>query len=143
MYKKQAMNKYSLLVNILNRPWPIDIDHAAGCGAIVHSILNSRLESEPLPEPEANKPSKIIAASQDSNIKNSQNGAVMVIPIIGELMKYDEFCGPAGMQTIGKRIQKADKDPDVGSIMLMFDTPGGSVDGIKDLADIIKGTQKQ
>lgn len=136
------MNKYSLLVNILNRPWAIDIDHAAGCGAIVHSILNSRLESEPLPEPEANKPSKIIAASQDSNIKNSQNGAVMVIPIIGELMKYDEFCGPAGMQTIGKRIQKADKDPDVGSIMLMFDTPGGSVDGIKDLADIIKGTQK-
>jgi protease-4 len=75
-------------------------------------------------------------------MNKAPSGSVAVIPVRGELMKYNQFCGPAGMQTIGQRIQEADVHRNISSIMLIVDSPGGTVDGTKALGNIIKGTTK-
>ena len=50
---------------------------------------------------------------------------VVVIPIHGELMKYDQFCGPRGTTSIANDIIAADNDMSVLAIVLHIDTPGG------------------
>lgn len=139
-------NKYSFLSNLLSKPWAINPDYAQNAGSFVASILDPRFEPIKGEEPDNNKPF-CISFAQDSlkypeGYDKAPSGSVAIIPIRGELMKYDEFCGPVGMQTIGKRIQDADLHKNIGSIMLLFDTPGGSVDGIKSLGNIIKNTDK-
>jgi len=139
-------NKYSLLANILYRPWAINFEYAQNAGTLLSSILNPGLEMTAADEPEENKP---FAASYVQNslkysdgYNDSPKGSVAVIPVRGELMKYDEYCGPAGMQTIGKRIVEADNHPNISQIMLLIDSPGGSVDGLITLTNIIKNTKK-
>jgi protease-4 len=140
------MTKYQLLSMIIYRPWAINLDHALGMGNFVSLLLNPNVDFQPSPEPDKNKP-YAVSFVQDSlkypeGYSKAPKGSVAVIPIMGELMKYDEFCGPAGMQTIGQRIQEADQHANISSIMLLMDTPGGSVDGIQTLGEIIKNTEK-
>lgn len=140
------MNKFTFLATILQKPWVIDPDYAQSMGNFVAGILNPSLEISASPEPEANKPYSISIA-QDSlkypeGYDKAPSGSIAIIPIRGELMKQDEFCGPAGMATIGKRIQDADKHKNISATILLFDTPGGSVDGIETLSKIIKNTTK-
>ena len=57
-------------------------------------------------------------------------------------MKNDQYCGPAGMATIGNYIKTADKSEKIDAIILHIDSPGGTVDGTSDLAEIVKNTSK-
>jgi len=134
------MNKFSFISSLLYRPWAIDIDHAWNSGALVQSLLNPNFEFTEGIEPEANKPKLQSLLSNDKT--PGQENTISVIPITGELMKNDQLCGPAGMQTIGERIKEADQNHAIDAIMLVFDTPGGSVDGTQTLSNIIKNTQK-
>ena len=73
------------------------------------------------------------------------SGSVAVIPVKGVLMKDDEDdCGYflAGTATLAKRIQEADNHPNISGIILNFDTPGGTIDGIQAFADSIKAAKK-
>lgn len=139
-------NKYSFVSNLLFRPWAINPEYAQNAGGIIAGILDPRFTITETPEPEGNKPFAVFAVGDSLKYPvgydKAPKGAVAIIPVKGELMKYDEFCGPAGMQTIGKRIQDADSHKNISSIMLIMDTPGGSVDGVKSLGNIIKNTQK-
>lgn len=139
-------NKYSLLASLLFRPWAINFDYAQASGKFVASLLNPNLEIKEAEEPLTHKPFAV-NYFQDSlkypdGYDNAPSGSVAVIPVRGELMKYDQFCGPAGMHTIGKRIQEADAHRNISSIMMVFDTPGGTVDGTKALGNIIKNIEK-
>lgn len=139
-------NKFAFLSNILHRPWAINNEYALNSGFYVASLLYPGTDVIQEEEPVKNKP-HAISIIEDSlkypdGYDDAPSGSIALIPIRGVLMKHDQFCGPAGMQTIGKRIQDADKHSNISSIILLFDTPGGSVDGIKTLSDIIKNTQK-
>lgn len=57
-------------------------------------------------------------------------------------MKDDQFCGPAGMVTIGNLIKSLDQNPNIDAIILDVDSPGGTVDGTMDLAEIIANVSK-
>jgi protease-4 len=140
------MNKFTFLSNILFKPWAISEQFALQSGHYIASLIDPKLEVFPGQEPELSKPSA--ATYIEDSIKwpdgydNAPVGSVAIIPILGPMMKNDQFCGPAGMSTIGRRIQEADNHPHISSIVLKFDTPGGSVDGVKSLGEIIKATNK-
>jgi len=140
-------NKFTFLSSILYRPWAVSAEFALNSGVYISSLLDPNLEIYEGHEPEINKP-HTISIFQDSVGKNSEgydkapSGSIAIIPIVGPLMKQDQFCGPAGMATIGARIKAADEHKNIGAIILKFDTPGGSVDGIKTLSSIIKNTNK-
>jgi signal peptide peptidase SppA len=76
------------------------------------------------------------------------SGAIAVIPIYGMIMHrtmYDMSGGSAGTScsAISTALQAAMADPNVGSIVLDIDSPGGDVDGVDELAAEILQARKQ
>lgn len=66
---------------------------------------------------------------------------VAVIPVIGAITKYaafyDRYFGFVSSSWIGAEIDKAEADPLVKRIVLLFDSPGGMVDGTGQLGNRI------
>lgn len=76
------------------------------------------------------------------------DGGVAVIPVHGVIAKrinlMSQISGGASTQLIARDIRAALDDPNVKSILLHIDSPGGTVDGTEALADLVRdaGTQK-
>jgi signal peptide peptidase SppA len=81
-------------------------------------------------------------AGPSSPFENASPGSVAVISLKGVMMKDDQWCGPQGTATIAEYIRKADANPNISSIVLKIDSPGGTVDGTETLAKTIKSTKK-
>lgn len=67
---------------------------------------------------------------------------VAIIPICGPLMKSD-FCGELGTASLKQLTQMASISDSVKTIIFLIDSPGGTVDGTKAFADVIKACPKQ
>jgi len=69
------------------------------------------------------------------------NDGVAVIPVYGTLQKrmnlFSSFSGGTSTELIKKDVIHAVNNPDISAIVLDVDSPGGSVDGTKDLSDVI------
>jgi len=73
----------------------------------------------------------------------STSGLTAVIPVHGALMKAnDEECGILGMSGMRQMVLDAQANPNVDSIIIDIDSPGGSVDGTFELADAIYESTK-
>jgi ClpP class serine protease len=66
---------------------------------------------------------------------------VAIIPVNGPLMKYD-YCGWFGTANLGNMFKLADSTASIKSIVLLVDSPGGTVDGTSAFADLIKKSRK-
>lgn len=71
-----------------------------------------------------------VATRKDTQAKDS---VVQVIPVIGTLANRAHSFGPGAMD-IAQKVAFAASDPRVSSIVLDVDSPGGTVDGIPELA---------
>lgn len=70
-----------------------------------------------------------------------ETAAVAVIDLNGPVMKYDS-CSAIGTQSLIKAIQQANANPDVASIVLQIDSPGGSVAGTQLFSNVVKNSKK-
>lgn len=72
---------------------------------------------------------------------SSKGGRTAIIPVFGFMEQRQTLAGLVlgGVSTemIGVEFMAAVNDPKVNRIILLFDTPGGSVYGVKELADLI------
>ncbi len=68
---------------------------------------------------------------------NIPEGSVAIIPIRSEILKYDQPCGPRGSQSILSDVRSADQNPNIKSIVLVVDSPGGQVTGTDLLAEAV------
>jgi len=59
---------------------------------------------------------------------------IAVIPIMGPLVKGGGKSGEVDSVAVRRQLQAAVKDPDIGGIMLVIDSPGGTVAGTDELA---------
>jgi protease IV len=66
----------------------------------------------------------------------SKSGLVAVIPLMGTMSRYGDFCG-WGTEDIGGWLLEAYADDSVSAVVLEINSPGGSVDGTELLAAII------
>jgi signal peptide peptidase SppA len=134
---------YQLLSAIFRQPWAIDGQSAVGYAPLINNILNG-YETEL--EGSDEKPYYINASSGRAvryfDMDDAPRGSIAVIPLTGPLMKNDQYCGPRGMATWGKRIREADDHQNIDGILLNIDSPGGTVDGTEALAKIVSDTQK-
>ena len=73
--------------------------------------------------------------------KTTKGAMVAYIPITGGLSKNGGLCS-LGMSHHINQIQKANRREDVKAILLVMDTPGGSVDGTPELATSIRESAK-
>lgn len=77
----------------------------------------------------------------DSNGNLQKDGPVQMIRIEGPVMKYD-FCGAMGMESLQQGLRSANADSTVQSIVLLIDSPGGTVDGTDNLAKEVSNSKK-
>lgn len=79
----------------------------------------------------------------DLNAKISGiDGLVAVVPISGPILKYNGSCGEAGSITRVGWLNILDNMPNVTGIVLLWDTPGGMIDGTNSLSTAIRGLKK-
>lgn len=66
---------------------------------------------------------------------------VAVIPLSGPLMKSD-YCGYYGTQSMLSFFKLAEQTESIKEIILLIDSPGGTVDGTANFADAVKASNK-
>lgn len=136
-----------LISEILNNYWLIDTEAALGYKALFSSIINGeKLDDSDLSEKrQRNKAFAIHAANKVSRYSLSDSSipqnSTAVIPIRGEIMKYDQACGPRGTMSIIDDIRQANSNPNIGSILLVVDSPGGMVTHTDLLAEEVKNSK--
>ena len=136
-----------LISSILNNVWAIDEQVALTYSPLLSNILgDTGIKVDFNFDNEAFKAYSIDNNTASYSYYNgwdkATKGSIAVIPLRGPLMKDNQYCGPIGMAAIGSMILEADQHHNIDGIILKIDSPGGTVDGTKALADIIKAANK-
>jgi len=74
--------------------------------------------------------------------RSLSGGSVAVIPVYGVIMNRSAWCGTS-VSDVRQMLRQALGDPTIGSILFDFDSPGGSVDGVPELAAEILASRGQ
>lgn len=128
------------IIDIINGPWAITPDMLQEIQRIYASHLH-RAEKIDI---------AAIEAATGKKLDNSRNGSyitdgVAVIPmhgVIGKRMNlFTQISGGVSSELVANDYLAALNDPAVKGIVLHIDSPGGTVDGTKQLADIISANR--
>ena len=131
------MSKYSHLSSLVfNKPLMVTQDYAETIAVVLSDRLN--LDVEGLQIKSDAKEQRAVATSK----------GVAVIPIVGSMSHratgIEAMSGMTSYSTLQKQFDAAVNDPNVGSILMDIDSPGGSVAGAFDFRDYLmskKGTK--
>lgn len=132
-----------LFRSILGRPWAIDPRFVEANAQFISNMLSSGQIIQ-LPEMKFSE-HYVVGASglrSNSSINNAPKGSIAVIEVRGPMMKNDQDCGPAGTASITNWIRQADSNPNIDGIVLVTDTPGGTVDGTEEMGRTIASVKK-
>lgn len=125
--------KYSrILTEFYNTPWAILPEKLAVItDLLVARSLGIRMSDEDI--------QSLIGATRHPQY--SQAGAVAVIPVYGVLSQrmdlFSETSGGTSTERLAKQIKTSLEDSSVGAILLDINSPGGSVFGMSEVADVI------
>jgi len=136
-----------ILAEILSGAWLISKERSTAYASILLSLIKGEnfSEGDSAIARERNR-SYVISGVGDQKQRfgftdgNIPEGSVAVIPIRSEILKYDQPCGPRGTQSILTDVKSADQNPNIKSIILVVDSPGGQVTGTDLLAEGIKNS---
>ena len=131
------MSKFSHLSSLVfNKPLMVTQDYAETIAVVLSDRLN--LDVEGL---------QIKSDAKDQRAATTNKG-VAVIPIVGSMSHrstgIEAMSGMTSYTTLQKQFEAAFNDPNVGSILMDIDSPGGSVAGAFDFRDYLmskKGTK--
>lgn len=133
------MNYPHIARTVFSEPWLIT---AAGHHAVA-SLVKSRILNAPVAE---RAPGVGICGDKVEVEQAEIIGDIMHIPIGGiigqRLSGLDRGSGAVDVLDIGKELEQAEEDPRVRSILLDIDSPGGTVSGVPELADLIAQIDK-
>jgi signal peptide peptidase SppA len=124
------------VINVINAPWAIIPEKLIAIQDVVASHISGEKIDIAAIEARIGKP--LLNDQQGGYINN---GGVAVIPISGVIGKkfnmMSQISGGASTQLIERDIKAALSDPEINSILLHIDSPGGTVDGTQTLADVV------
>ncbi len=145
------MNNFSLSSAIFRGKWYVEPLFAISQGPILHGLLvnNNLVATSSYENKELQACAVAYAQASGSSVGTYSlryradeipENSTAIINLKGALMKYDTLCSE-GTASIGKYIKQADAHPNISKIILVIDSPGGTVDGTEALANIIKETK--
>ena len=131
------MSKFSHLSSLVfNKPLMVTQDYAETIAVVLSDRLN--LDVEGL---------QIKSDAKDQRVATTNKG-IAVIPIVGSMSHrstgIEAMSGMTSYSTLQRQFEAAFNDPNVGSILMDIDSPGGSVAGAFDFRDYLmskKGTK--
>ena len=106
------------------------------------TLVQKRMDAVPNQDTRTNGPYKtyeFFRVNAKADVAN--DGNVQVVRIEDAVMKYD-YCGSMGMERMQQGIRAANADSTIDSIVLLIDSPGGTVDGTYNLAAEISSSAK-
>lgn len=116
-------------------------------GRVIAEIVRRRIAGDRLGDAEIEARIEAARAAQGPRAGERQAGPVAVIPVYGVIMPranlFTVMSGGTSVQQIRANLESAINDPDFVAIVAEFDSPGGSVEGIEELATWIRGARGQ
>lgn len=70
-------------------------------------------------------------------------GSSVIVCVHGPITKADQYCGPVGSASIASFVEEIGSMPNISTIILDIDSPGGQVDGTQTLANAVKNSPKR
>jgi ClpP class serine protease len=136
-----------LLSEILSGPWLISKERQSAYASILISLIKGETVFKGDSSLARERNRSFILGEAGENAErfgftdpSIPEGSVAVIPIRSEILKYDQPCGPRGTQSILNDVRSADQNPNIQSILLLVDSPGGQVTGTDLLSAAIKNS---
>jgi len=124
-----------ILSRVTGTPWFITADALAG----LTSLLEARMDGLALAPMEG-------AEKEKHDPLHAPKGTA-VIPVFGVVGKrldpMEMACGGADIDAVAAAFHAANRDPDIERIALHFDSPGGTVTGVPELAAHIYQTKRK
>jgi capsid assembly protease len=124
------------ILDVLTSPWAIHPEKLTE----IRSIYQTHLHGPKIDWKAMKAQFGLMMSSEGDENYQVENG-VAIIPVKGVLSKGLSLLawlfGGSSMEQIGQDFQQALTDPEVTSILLDVDSPGGTVDGTEELANMI------
>ncbi len=137
------------LRNILSSPWLLYSEHSEIYGAMLVSLLKGEtIHAEDYSIAREKNRSFVLCAADSMGRTVPMNsdaipcGSIAVIPIQGEIMADDQQCGVRGAQSINSDIKTAEANPNIQSIVLKVNSPGGQTTFIDTVSETISKCKK-
>jgi signal peptide peptidase SppA len=116
-------------------------------GRVIAEIVRRRIAGDRLGDVEIEARIEAARAEQGPRSGQRQAGPVAVVPVYGVIMPranlFTAMSGGTSVQQIRDQLQAALDDPDYVAVVGEFDSPGGSVEGIEELATWIRAARGQ
>ncbi len=146
-----AARRYPRVASALTgEPWAIVPSELHKIAAIIsrHSVDAAKQDAQPA---YIKRDYEIMAGPGAQRLPGASRAflidGVAILPITGPIFPranmMTEFSGATSISTLTDDYRKALETPDVGAILLMFDSPGGAVSGVNAFADIVSAGQKK
>ena len=127
--KQWAESQLPLVLNLLN-----------GTNAAVERTGNAEIEMPFAIDPVTmQRHSLYIYGRPNPNIPE---GSVAIFPVNGPIMKYNGECGEPGSIQRVSMLLDLEKRQNVGSVVMLIDSPGGQVDGTQSMVNAVKNFSK-
>jgi len=127
-----------IIAAVLGRPWMIDTSSLAW--AAMMDVLALRAAGETLSEAEI--AARLEAAANGPRAGSRRETRIDVIGLYGlispRMYMVDQMSGGTSAEAFGAAIRASLADPEVDGIVLDIDTPGGNVEGIEEVASLIR-----
>lgn len=135
--------KYTRIIEaVMSYPWAI----LPAKLAIIQDLIAFRAAGGTLTADEIRERVGAYEAANGRSTYNSAGG-VAVLPLLGTIMPrasiMSEYSGGTSVQGFTQKFRAALADPDVGSIVIDMDSPGGQVSGVPELASEILAARGQ
>jgi signal peptide peptidase SppA len=138
------MNRYAHVVQFITaHPWAILPETLRA----ITDVVALRVAGGQLADAEIED--RLAAARQRQGARGgaTRTGVTAVIPVYGVIMPkatlFAEMSGASSVEGIRGAFREALADPDVGRIVFDVDSPGGSVEGVLELAEEIRAARGQ
>jgi signal peptide peptidase SppA len=131
------MSKHNVILEITNGIWMIDESYANSQFLVIDNILKGKAgilnKDNAVAKFFSVDTQGVTTQSEKGNkpFNNAQPLSTAVIFVSGPIMKYDN-CGAPGTKTYTELVKSARTNPKIGSIVIVEDTPGGTVAGTEE-----------
>lgn len=123
---------------VAETPWAIRPETFA----VIREVVSLRAAGVRFDEEELEERLAAARERQAARPRPVSGGAVAVIPLMGVIVPrasmFSQMSGGTSLDRFRSQIRKAAADPDIGSIVLDVDSPGGSVDLVPEAAADIR-----
>lgn len=135
--------KHTRLSDLIAEPLAIDLRYVPQLVGDIKAEQSASRTDDREPEPLSfhfDRKGQQLAEQYDAS--GQRNGTVTaIVPLTGVVVRHSYW--KAGTAMLGSHLAKLDADPAIGSIILDVNSPGGSVYGTEELADIVRGIRER